>query len=112
MEADRNAILALLEEKKLFPRLLAQKYPHVLDSIVAAWDSPAAIDACFQDLMLADPRRKQGFPDAVMTEIFALAKFHDATYPKPASSPFDIWSRAQELSHSRPGQTDEAPADV
>jgi len=108
MEADRNAILALLEEHKLFPRLLAEKYPHVLTNIIAAWDSPAASEACFQGLMLADPRRKQGFPDAAMTEIFALAKFHDTIYPKPASSPFDIWSRAQELSHSRPGQTDEA----
>lgn len=108
METDRNAVLALLEEQQLFPRLLAQKYPHVLSNIVDAWDSPETIEVCFQELMLADPRRKQGFPEAVMAEIFALAKFHDVIYPKPASSPFDIWSRAQELSHSRPGQTDDA----
>lgn len=108
MEAARNAVLALLEKEQVFPRLLSQKYPHVLASIVDAWESPEAIGACFQSLMLADPRRKQGFPEAVMTEIFALAKFHDTAYPKPSESPFDIWSRAQELSRSKSDATDEA----
>lgn len=108
MEATRNAVLALLEERQLFPRLLAQKYPHVLASILEAWDTPEAIENCFQELMLADPRRKQGFPESVMAEIFAIAKFHDAVYPKPSTSPFDIWSRAQERSRAAPGQTDEA----
>jgi hypothetical protein len=59
--------------------------------------------------MFAEPRRKQGFPEDVMTEIFALAKFHDSLYPRVASSPLDIWSRSLELSDANSAQTDVAP---
>jgi hypothetical protein len=108
METARNAVLVLLEKRQLFPHLLSQKYPHVLSRILEAWESPEAIDACFQDLMFAEPRRKQGFPEDVMTEIFALAKFHDSLYPRVASSPLDIWSRSLEISNANSDQTDVA----
>lgn len=99
METARNAVLVLLEQRQMFPRRLSQQYPHVLSRIVEAWESPEAMDVCFQDLMFAEPRRKQGFPEDVMTEIFALAKFHDSIYPRVASSPLDIWSRSLEISN-------------
>lgn len=108
METTRNAVLALFEKQQIFPRLLSQNYPHVLERITEAWETPESIEACFHDLMLADPRRKQGFPQDVMTEIFKLARYHDVAYPKKASSPFDIWSRSQELSHTRANRNDKA----
>jgi len=108
METARNAVLVLLEKQQLFPHLLSQKYPHVLSRILEAWESPEAMDACFQELMFAEPRRKQGFPEDVMTEIFALAKFHDSIYPRVASSPMDIWSRSLEISNANSAKTDVA----
>jgi len=108
METARNAVLVLLEKRQLFPHLLSQKYPHVLSRIIEAWESPEAMDACFQDLMFAEPRRKQGFPKNVMSEIFALAKLHDSIYPRVASSPLDIWSRSLEISNGNSAQTDVA----
>lgn len=107
METARNAVLVLLEKRQLFPHRLSQKYPHVLARILEAWESPEAMDACFQDLMFAEPRRKQGFPEDVMTEIFALAKFHDSVYPRAASTPLDIWSRSQEIVIANSAQTDD-----
>ncbi len=106
METACNSVLVLLEKRQLFPHLLSQKYPHVLSRIIEAWESPEAIDACFQDLMFAEPRRKQGFPVDVMTEIFAIAKFHDSVYPRVASSPLDIWSQALEISKVNSAQTE------
>lgn len=102
MQAATNPVLALLERQKLYPRVLAEKFPHVLERIVAAWDSPAAMEACISELMLADPRRKQGFPQDAMTEIFAISRYHDELYPKPVHSPLDVWSRAQELQRGKP----------
>ncbi|MBL8413952.1 MAG: hypothetical protein JNM42_05905 [Propionivibrio sp.] len=107
MATDQNAVLVLLEKRQLFPHLLSQKYPHVLSKILEAWESPEAIDACFQGLMFAEPRRKQGFPENVMTEIFALAKFHDSLYPRVASSPLDIWSHSLDISNSKSVLTDD-----
>ena len=108
METVRSAVLVLLEKQQLFPHQLSQKYPHVLSRIIEGWESPAAMDVCFQDLMFAEPRRKQGFPEDVMTEIFALAKFHDSIYPRVASSPLDIWSLSLEISNPNSAQTDVA----
>lgn len=108
MESAQSAVLALFEKQQLFPRALSQKYPYVLARIVEAWASPETIDACFEELMLADPRRKQGFPEEVMTEIFALAKLYDTLYPKPASSPFDFWRRSQMPENAEPAQVRDA----
>jgi hypothetical protein len=109
MDTARNALLALFEEQQVFPHLLSRHYPHVLAGILDSWESPAASALCFDELMLAEPRRKQGFPAAAMSEIFALATLHDLIYPRPAGSPFDIWSRSQELARARTTQpTDDA----
>jgi len=107
MDTVQNALLALFEEQQVFPHLLSLHYPHVLAGILDTWESPKASTLCFDELMLAEPRRKQGFPPEAMTEIFALAKLHDLIYPRPAGSPFDIWSRSQELARARTTQTDD-----
>lgn len=101
MTIETTKLHALLHQYQAFPERLAQTYPHVLAKIVDAWDSPELTEMTFADLMLADNRRKQGFPQEVMTEIFVLAKLHDRLYPKPASSALDIWSRSAEFSHDR-----------
>ncbi|MDA0191230.1 MAG: hypothetical protein OSW77_13175 [Proteobacteria bacterium] len=36
-----------------------------------------------------------------MSEIFAIARYHEACCPRPATSPLDIWNRAQELRRER-----------
>lgn len=96
----RDGVFALWREHEVFPLRIAEKFPHVLAQIVGAWDSREAADACFANLMIADPRRKLGFPGEVMSEILKLARVHDQIYRHEAS-PFDLWTRALEESDGR-----------
>ena len=105
MPESRKALLALLGgNEKIFPRALAERFPHVLARIVESWESSEKIEAYFHDLMVADPRRKQGFPPEVMTEIFILVKFYDRIRPTQTGSALDVWSRNQELARVRATQ--------
>lgn len=100
--AKKDAILALFEKHRVFPRALSERFPHVLTKIVETWDSNEASQDCFEGLMLADPRRTQGFPADAMAEIFALSRLHDSVHAKPAASPFDVWGVAQNSSNFKP----------
>jgi hypothetical protein len=107
MHDTKSTLLALLGKRpELFPKVTAEKYPHVLDSIVARWNSSESMDSCFTDLMVVDERRQQGFPEEVMKEIFALSNFHDQLFPKPARSPLDFWSRSKEVLEVRQSRGD------
>lgn len=107
MPDTKTALLKLLgKHPELFPKVTAEKFPHVLARIVAQWDSPEEMDSCFGGLMVVDERRQQGFPEEVMKEIFALSNHHDQLFPKAASSPLDVWKRSQELQGGRQGQID------
>jgi hypothetical protein len=57
MDTVQNALLALFEEQQVFPHLLSLHYPHVLAGILDTWESPKASTLCFDELMLAEPRR-------------------------------------------------------
>ena len=100
--AQKDAVLALFQKHHAFPRVLSEKFPHVLARIVETWDSASASEECFESLMLADPRRTQGFPADAMAEIFALSRLHDSVHVKKATSPFDIWAVSQNSSKFKP----------
>lgn len=107
MSDTKAALLALLgNHPELFPKVIAEKYPHVLAGIVERWNSPEVMDSYFGDLMVVDERRQQGFPEEVMKEIFALSNFHDKLFPKPLGSPLNVWNRTQGLLEGRQGQVD------
>lgn len=70
-------LLSLLEgQKRLYPVNLEEKFPRVVSRIIELWDSKE-IDNYFTDLMI-DNRggARQGFPPAVVSEIFALSLAH------------------------------------
>lgn len=107
MSDAKSELLALLGKYAgFFPKVTAEKYPHVLTRIVALWHSPTAMEDCFSELMVVDERRKQGFPEEVMLEIFALSNLHDKLFPKRADSPLNVWNRTQELLNGRKSQKD------
>ena len=64
-----------------FPQQLAARFPHVIERLVALWGT-AQIDRYFNELLVADDRRRQGFPPQVAREIFALSVLHDTLFPK------------------------------
>lgn len=107
MSDAKSELLALLgKHPELFPKVTAEKYPHVLTRIVAQWHSPRAMEDYFGELMVVDERRKQGFPEEVMLEIFALSNLHDKLFPKPPGSPLNVWNRTQESLNGRKSQKD------
>lgn len=107
MEADPHRLYALLgAHQEKFPRHTAGRFPHVVDRLAELWGSPA-IDAYFGELMVADDRRRQGFPAEVAMEIFSLSMLHDQLFPKSAVRR-DAWTEA--LERDRTGRAgDKAP---
>lgn len=93
MNPPDEQVLALFREHGVFPEQLANSFPHVLASITAAWTNPEAATECFDHLMVAEPRRQQGFPADVMSEIFAISTLYDQLHIPKTISPFDFWTR-------------------
>lgn len=66
--------------KSQYPRVLAEKFPHVLEKIVAMWNSPE-FPTYIADLMQSNGRSggrldRDGFPKNVWQEIYNLAELH------------------------------------
>lgn len=75
---DREQITKLLgSDPALYPDCLEINFPHVLERIVARWESPDL--AGFLDHLLAPPASgRQGFPPAALDEIARIAAIHNA----------------------------------
>lgn len=66
----------------MYPRVLEKKFPHVLEKIVALWNSPD-FPAYIADLMQTNGHSggrldRDGFPKDAWQELFKLAKFHSS----------------------------------
>lgn len=69
--------------KELYPRILEKRFPHVLEKIVALWNSPD-FPPYIADLMQTNGRSggrldRDGFPKDVWQELYKLAEFHKST---------------------------------
>ncbi|HEY4040162.1 MAG TPA: hypothetical protein VGM15_15185 [Burkholderiaceae bacterium] len=92
------AISALAWLKELPPEavpvLLVNRFPRIVNRLARFWDSPQMIDAYFEDLLVDPCGKRQGFPDEVLAEIYALAQYHRALR-KPLD--IDVWEQARAL---------------
>lgn len=73
----RTRLLKLLDDQtERYPYFLEQRFPHVLERLVALWGKPQI--AGYWDGLLAPPKTAgQGFPEQAHREIEALRAFHD-----------------------------------
>jgi len=95
MSAEQHRLYTLLgAHAAKFPHQTALRFPHVVDRLADLWGTPA-IDGYFSGLMVADDRRKEGFPPDVALEIFALSMLHDSLFP-PTVARRDAWAEALE----------------
>lgn len=68
----REAMLQHLgSDADLYPELIEQQFPHVLQRIVALWGK-AELDKYFQSLLLPPHPGSKGFPEAVLVEVLGL----------------------------------------
>ena len=67
--------MALLPQK-LRPFNLGRQYPRIANEICRQWNIPARRESYLKELLIVDgPRKRQGFPQQVATEIAALALY-------------------------------------
>jgi hypothetical protein len=74
----------------IYPVLLEQQFPRILEKIVALWGK-AGLDAFLADLMVTQRPGRQGFPHDVALEIFRLASLHSALGVTPNNSLGTAW---------------------
>ena len=60
----------------LYPEALERTYPRIVQSIAMAWPSPKDARALFDQLLIHDRERRQGFPPEVAREIMRLSAFY------------------------------------
>ena len=75
--------MTLEEFKKLFalaperyPQKLESRFPRILNSILANWDSPHEQEAFLRDLVVDTRGNRQGFPPGVMEEILFISELY------------------------------------
>lgn len=93
-ERDQKLLSLLGDHADKFPHQLAARFPHIVERLVALWGKPE-IDGYYNELMVADDRRRQGFPPEIAREIFSLSLLHDRLFPRAAVRK-DAWSQAVE----------------
>jgi hypothetical protein len=59
-----------------YPHALENQFPRILEKIMALWDS-SELDAYLADLMTTTRTNRQGFPQAVASDIIYLNMLHE-----------------------------------
>jgi hypothetical protein len=62
-----------------YPVELAEKYPHIMNSIYLFWGE-VEMKNFFNNLMLSD-RNRNGFSTIAFTELFRLESYHNSQFP-------------------------------
>lgn len=78
----------LPDDGEHYPHLLEQRFPHILQRMIACWDKPEMAD--YLDSLLAPPQAgAKGFPLEAIAEIAMIKAAHHARFrgEHPAASP-------------------------
>lgn len=73
---------------------LEEHFPRLVTEIQSFWGSPACFDQ-LQGLLVDTRGGRQGFPEAVYSDLFMLLSL----IPRP-KGPYDIWSEAEDADKS------------
>lgn len=81
-----------------YPKLLEEKYPHILEKI-SALASPLEIEKFFEDLMLTQRTGRHGFPIEVFDELLALINAYRKLHllSEPPRKDGDVWAWVSEI---------------
>jgi len=60
------------------PANTAERFPHIVNALAAAWATPARCRGYFDQLLLDQRGDRHGFPKAVGSELAALKDFYDS----------------------------------
>jgi hypothetical protein len=71
------------------PVALANRYPRIVNRLSRFWDSPKMISECFRELLVHRRSGRDGFPEDVLLELFALDQYYHETHKTPET---DTWA--------------------
>jgi hypothetical protein len=98
----RDRILAQLGPAyaHAYPKILEEKYPHVLEKI-AHLPNSVEMERFFEDLMLTQRSGRQGFPIEVFGELMALIDVYRKLnlLRVPPKQDGDVWSWVSEIGY-------------
>ncbi len=60
----------------IVPVALASRFPRIVNRISRFWDSPRMMKQCFEELLVHRRPGRQGFPEDVLRELFALEQYY------------------------------------
>ena len=60
------------------PSKTAEQFPHIANSLAAAWKTPATCRVCFEQLLLDHRGNRKGLPKPVAAELAALKDYYDS----------------------------------
>ncbi|MET3123110.1 hypothetical protein AAKU67_002720 [Oxalobacteraceae bacterium GrIS 2.11] len=75
----------------IFPSLLAEKFPNIMDKIFLLWVDPPTTHAYFRELLTTNRSNRAGFPSDVYSELFTLESFYSVIHPEVELSLDDSW---------------------
>ena len=86
MISEERVLLTLKCSRDQYPRVLEKRFPHVLEKMVALWNSPD-FSVYVADLLQTNGRSggrldRDGFPKDAWQEIYKLAQLNKATRSK------------------------------
>jgi hypothetical protein len=88
----RARLLAFLgADAGAYPIHLEQRFPRILDRIVALWGK-SGLDAFLQELTVTQRHDRQGFPEEVAVELFRLSALHGELKLTPDRSQGTGWN--------------------
>ena len=80
---------------ELYPRELEERFPRIVEAIVAAWPFPEQAAAVFDDLLVDRRGTRQGFPPSIAREIFQLSAGYDKLRAASEANG-DVWAQERE----------------
>lgn len=91
---DARLLEILNNREQNYPHALEQQFPRVFAKIMALWDS-TEIDAYFVDLLVSHRHDRQGFPEAVASEIIYLSMVH--AQQRGREEVVDVWGHISDF---------------
>lgn len=92
-QATSDKLLSLIRgHEDAFPWQVADRFPAILEKIVAVWEDPLETRAYLQQLMVTQRENRQGFPEEVYKEIYALYELYAMLHPSGEPLKDDFWT--------------------
>jgi len=74
---DDRLLKILNNREQNYPHALEKQFPRIFEKIMSLWNSPE-FDAYLADLMMTTRTNRQGFPQAVASDIIYLHMLHES----------------------------------